>query len=199
MLRRSAVLAVSAVAMGCFSSPPPPPRYFEPVLPARSAASPAPSGLPSVRLRSVDGAEILSDRVVWRKFDVELGLYEEERWTESPARFVQRSLARELFEARGLRRGGRSALMVLDVEVRAFEELLEPQHQVRVELWVVMADRDEEGVFERSFVVVKPVGEERSESMARAMGEAMDEAVRAVGAAVQATLTAAPKPEQDGK
>ena len=135
---------------------------------------------------------------MWRKSDVELGIYEEELWSEPPAHYVRRALGRELFERRGLSRGGRSGPMFLDVEVRAFEEVIEPKHEVRIEIWVALSDAEERGLFERSFSVVNPVAEEHGKSMARAMGEALDEAVRAVGTRVQAALVALPKPEEGG-
>ncbi len=187
---------VALALCGCFGGTPEPPRYFEPVTPEREA-KPAPLELSSLRLRTVDSAELLGDRIVWRKSDVELGVYEQERWTEQPAFYVREHLGRELFEVRRFRRTGRGAPLFLDVQLRAFEEVLVPKHEVRVSIWILLATEDEAAVLERTFEARRPVESENAEAMARAMGAALGDTVGQVADAVQATVEAAA--EQAGK
>lgn len=185
--RRAAALAL--LLAGCIGGPPPPPRYFSPPLPVRPArATPAALEGVTLRLLPVAAAELLRDRIVWRRSDVELGFYEQERWTEPPARTFERALARELFEVRGLVRGGRSASHELAVELVACEEVLLPEHRARVVATVALLGADQTALLERTFAAEEPIAAEDAQAMARAVGAALDRVVLDAADALEARL-----------
>jgi ABC-type uncharacterized transport system auxiliary subunit len=192
-------LGSSLCVAGCFGGSPPP-RFYRPLRPVAEPARDQGRETLPVRLHTVTGDGFLGDRVVWAEGDVEVGLYEEERWTEPPATYARQALGRELYERRGLVRGGRAADLVLEVEVRRFEERLGPEHLVQVELWVLLTDRDGLALVERTVAVERPVAEGAADAMARAMGEALGDAVEQVGEAVQrASGEAAAAAGREGK
>lgn len=185
--RRAAALAL--LLAGCIGGPPPPPRYFSPPLPVRPArATPAALEGVTLRLLPVAAAELLRDRIVWRRSDVELGFYEQERWTEPPARTFERALARELFEVRGLVRGGRSASHELAVELVACEEVLLPEHRARVVATVALLGADQTALLERTFAAEEPIAAEDAQAMARAVGAALDRVVLEAADVLEARL-----------
>ncbi len=185
--RRAAALAL--LLAGCIGGPPPPPRYFSPPLPVRPArVTPAALEGVTLRLLPVAAAELLRDRIVWRRSDVELGFYEQERWTEPPARTFERALARELFEVRGLVRGGRSASHELAVELVACEEVLLPEHRARVVATVALLGADQTALLERTFAAEEPIAAEDAQAMARAVGAALDRVVLDAADALEARL-----------
>lgn len=185
-----ACLLLTALLTGCFGGAATP-RYFHPVLRADRDAAAVSSGATPLRLRAVTAASYLDERIVWRRSEAEVGYYGDERWTESPAAYVERALGRELFERRGLRRSANSQTpYTLELVVRRFEEVLLPGHLARVELGVWLVDAQRDAVLERTVRVERPVGEERAEALAGAMGQALEDAVEQVADAVERTLTA---------
>lgn len=172
-------------------SGPPPIRYFRPQGAERpSRARPvvlADDG--TVRLAPVTGAVALRDRIMWRRSDVELGYYENERWTEPPAGYLARAVTRELFEVRRVPRGGRMAPLEAVVTLTAFEEVLLPKHSARVAISVSLVDTAaQRSLLERTVEAVEPVAAETSEAMARAMSSAFDRAVVAACDAIERRL-----------
>lgn len=96
-------------------------RYFAPELaPAASFAGP-PCG--RIRLGRVVGGPSLRLAIQRRISAVELEPYETLRWTESPDSYARRALVRALF-ARPLEQAVTGPVLVLDVEVAAFEEVV---------------------------------------------------------------------------
>lgn len=78
---------------------------------------------PRVRMGRVTAGSHLSYRIVHRTSPVELGIYDDLRWTERPEDYVRRALGRELFEARPLVEAVSDGVPTLEVEVLAFEEV----------------------------------------------------------------------------
>lgn len=78
---------------------------------------------PRVRLGRVTAGSHLSYRIVHRTSPVELGIYDDLRWTERPEDYVRRALSREMFEARPLVEAVSDGVPTLEVEVLAFEEV----------------------------------------------------------------------------
>jgi ABC-type uncharacterized transport system auxiliary subunit len=174
---------------GCFGGAAPPPRYFHPVMTARAPVAAVDSGARSLRVRAVQAAAHLDDRIVWRRTEAEVGYYGDERWTEAPPAYVEEALGRELFERRGLRRSASTAApCALEVVVRRFEEVLLPDHLARVELTVSLTDLERTSLLERTFRVERPVSESSAEAMAAAMGQALQAAVEQVADAVEGAL-----------
>lgn len=177
------VLAALVLASGCTS---PGPRFFRPPhqLPE---AQPLSRESQALTLTATAAGQHLGDRLMWRRSDVEVGFYDQERWTQPPARYVDRALSDALFVQRGLRRVERGA-PALAVELVAFEELLLPQHEARVELRVLLADSEGAALFERSLRVTRPIAREDAEATAEALGAALDTAAEELAEAVASAL-----------
>ena len=176
------VLAVATLLglAGCLlPDPPAPPRYFTPAgSPATAAHSPV-----AVRIGIVRSPLHLREAMTWRKSEVEYGFYDQRRWTELPATYVERALVRELFAADEPVATPPDA-PVLNVEVRAFEEVLAPVHEARVALAVDVVDARCMRL-RRTFVASRPLDGDDPGAVARGVGEALDEVVHDVGSAVR--------------
>jgi ABC-type uncharacterized transport system auxiliary subunit len=187
-------LFVSSLLSACLlSSPPEPARYFRPdtMTPAASVVDDvksAGSNASALRLRRVTAAAHLNERIVWRMSDVEFGFYDSRRWTELPAHYVEQLLSRELFELRGLRRATAGAVPTLRVELLAFDEVLTPEHEARIEVWVLLVDQDRIARLERTFTAAQPIAENDPVSFTRALGRALNDLVARVAAEVEAAL-----------
>jgi ABC-type uncharacterized transport system auxiliary subunit len=166
--------------VGCFlPAPPPPPRYFTP-----SAAPADPDHRPiAVRLALVRSPLHLREAITWRRAD-EYGFYEQRRWVELPATYVERAIARDLYASDRPYEGITDASPLLSVELRAFEEVLAPAHEARVTLTVQMADARCVRLRE-TFTAARPLDGDDPAALARGIGEALDEVARAVGSAVR--------------
>ena len=108
MRRRDGLLVGLLVLGGCLLRTPDPPRFFRPGSAALEAAAedqadpPAAGGI-AIRLRGVRSEPFLRERIVWRVSEVEYGLYEQRRWIDLPAHYVEQALGRRLRETPGLR------------------------------------------------------------------------------------------------
>jgi cholesterol transport system auxiliary component len=143
---------------------------------------------PGLRLGRVAASGHLEDKIVYRSSEHELGFYDEHRWSEEPAEFLERALARELFEARGLSRVVAGRAPTLEVELIAFEEIKKPKHVARVELIVVLHDEQRVGLQE-TLRFEKPLPDDEEVGvLAEALSEAMKEAVDAVAKRVEQRL-----------
>ena len=186
------LVVLSALAAGCLSkSAVEPVRYFSPGPPpaateaAAAAATSAKAGAP-IWLRRVTAASHLSERMARRTTDVEVGFNDLERWTDPPASLVERALARELFETRGLERADAGRTARLDVTVLAFEERLVPEHTSTVTIVVSLLDGRDMSILERTFTADSPLADSDPASVARAMGLALGQVVRTAAAAIVA-------------
>jgi ABC-type uncharacterized transport system auxiliary subunit len=174
-------LGTALLLGGCFGNAEAP-RLVHPELgPAPSVATVG-TDRQALRLRPVRASSLLEARIVWRSSAVEVGYYEQERWTDPPATYVERALERELFQRRGwLRTEEPSAPWSLDIDVRSFEEVLLPEHAVRIVLSVTLEDDAQRARLLREVEVVRAVGEDGLEPMAKAMGGALVDAAARVG------------------
>ncbi len=167
------------------------PRYFTPLQPAGSGVDAAvlreTSG-PLLRVRRVTAAAHLRERIVWRRSEVEFGFHELRRWTQPPAQLVERWLARELFERRDLRRALAGPHPTLEVEVQAFDEVLDPERAARVQLLARLTDARGVSLHERTYAVERPLEGRDPAAIARAMGTALDAALRRIGDDVEEAL-----------
>jgi ABC-type uncharacterized transport system auxiliary subunit len=164
------------------------PRYFTPNLPEAEVLEPRPTTGPLVRLRRVQAAVHLKERIVWRRSNVEFGFHELDRWTQPPAHLVAQRLARELFERRSLRRALTGAYPTLEVEVRAFDEVVAPQRSARVELAVRLTDPRGISLHERTYAVERELASRDASALARSMGEALAEAISRIGDDIEGAL-----------
>jgi ABC-type uncharacterized transport system auxiliary subunit len=187
---RAAWLGLALLAAGCVFRDAGAPRFFRPesaALDGTVEAPPARDGIP-LRLRSVTSAPLLRERIVWRSSSVEYGLYEQRRWSELPASFVERALGKALREEPGIQLSDAAGVSTLRVEVIAFDEVLAPAHVAAVSLTVSLEDHAKLRLFDRRFDVEEPIRGDGQSAMATAMGKALDAAVGEVAAAVGEAL-----------
>lgn len=197
------VAALSTITLGCAltsKSEPLAPRYFSP---ERSGEGEAPEARVSasaveLRLGRVTGASYLDERLVYRDSRYELGYYQERRWTEEPAHYLARRLARVLFEQRGIRQVVGGAAPTLEVELTAFEEIRAPSPIVRVAMVVKLHDqrlvRWAETLTVEQPIVVK-AGGDLPDATVEALATALRGAVDRIADRVLVELSISPPPE----
>ena len=195
MRRRDGLLVGLLVLGGCLLRTPDPPRFFRPGSAALEAAAedradpPAAGGI-AIRLRGVRSEPFLRERIVWRASEVEYGLYEQRRWIDLPAHYVEHALGRRLRETPGLRLTNDPQAVALHVDVLAFDDVLAPTHEANVSLAVTLEDRARGRLLMRTLDARAGIENEDPASMAKAMGQALDDAVAQVADAVRLTLQA---------
>jgi len=181
------------VLSGCLLRTSEPPRFFRPASATLDAAAgdeavpPATEGIP-IRLRAVRSEPFLRERIVWRVSEVEYGFYEQRRWIDLPAHYVDRALRIRLRSTPGLRLTNDPRAAAIYVDVLAFDDLLMPTHAASVTLAVALEDPTRGRPWERTFSARANIGDDDPTSMARAMGQALDEAVAQVADAVKLDL-----------
>jgi len=183
---RPAFCAAALLALaGCLlPTPPPPPRYFAPEASTSERPLTAPPAPAALRVGPVRSPLHLREPMTWRRSDVEYGFYEQRRWTELPATYVERALERELGPGSSATPNG----PVVVADVRAFEEVLAPGHEARVAVAIELV----EGRcvrLRRTFSAARPLTGDDPAAVARGIGEALDEVARAVATAVGEALT----------
>ena len=178
---------------GCLLRTPDSPRFFRPgsaVLDAATEddADPPAGGGIAIRLRGVRSEPFLRERIVWRVSGVEYGLYEQRRWIDLPAHYVERALRTRLRATSGLRLTDDPRAPALHVDVLAFDDVLAPTHTADVVLAVRLADREHGVLLEQRFDARVGIADGDPASMAKAMGQALDDAVAQVADAVKLSL-----------
>ncbi len=195
MRRRDGLLVGLLVLGGCLLRTPDPPRFFRPGSAALEAAAedqadpPAAGGI-AIRLRGVRSEPFLRERIVWRVSEVEYGLYEQRRWIDLPAHYVERALGERLRETPGLRLTNDPRAVALHVDVLAFDDVLAPTHEANVTLAVTLEDRAHGRLLMRTLDARAGIENDDPASMAKAMGQALDDAVAQVADAVRLSLQA---------
>ena len=195
MRRRDGLLVGLLVLGGCLLRTPDPPRFFRPGSAALEAAAedqadpPAAGGI-AIRLRGVRSEPFLRERIVWRVSEVEYGLYEQRRWIDVPAHYVEQALGRRLRETPGLRLTNDPQAVALHVDVLAFDDVLAPTHEANVTLAVTLEDRAHGRLLTRTLDARVGIENDDPASMATAMGQALDDAVAQVADAVRLSLQA---------
>jgi ABC-type uncharacterized transport system auxiliary subunit len=191
-MRRPAWLLAGLVVLGgCLLRNPDSPRFFRPGSAALDGtADPPATGGTAIRLRGVRSEPFLHERIVWRVSEVEYGRYEQRRWIDLPAHYVERALQRRLRATPGLRLTDDPQAPALHVVVLAFDDVLAPTHVANVALGVTLEDRKHGHLLERRFDARVGIGDGDPASMAKAMGEALDDAVAQVADAVRLAVQA---------
>src|SRR5262245_4913505 len=190
LLGVACAVALSACALFRHSDAP---RFFDPETPAHEPAPDGPlaaSRIPEVpvRLGAVRSSSYRRDRIVWRASDVELGLYEDRRWTDLPSHYVERALARELYDRLGLKRAGKRPPVTLETDVLAFDDVVAPTREAYVALRLSLGDVHQRILLAHDFAARSPIADRDPASVARAMGVALDDCVAQVGTAVKTAL-----------
>lgn len=182
---------LTVLLAGCVFRDAAEPRYFRPESRALAGGTEtaAASGSP-VRLQSVSATPFLRERIVWRSSSVEFGLYEQRRWSEPPASYVERALESALRDTPGLRLTDEFDAPTLRVEVVAFDEVLTPAHVASVALVVALRGRDRARILDRTFTAESPIIGDAPAAVATAAGQALDTVVAEVATAVAGALRA---------
>jgi len=195
MRRRAWLVTVVAMLGGCLFRTPDPPRFFRPgsvtlEAPVDDGAAPPTPGAIAIRLRGVRSEPFLRERIVWRVSEVEYGLYEQRRWIDLPAHYVDRALRARLRATPGLRLTNDPRAVALRVDVVAFDDVLAPAHTANVALAVALENPVRGRLLERTFEARAGIEDREPASMAKAMGEALDAAVAQVADAVRLSVQA---------
>lgn len=131
----------------------------------------------ALSLRRVTAALHLKQRFVWSKDGVEFGFRELARWTEDPVEYLRRALEDHLFTSSFVRTENAEAARV-EVEMRAFEERLEPTRRAHVVLHVRVTGPGGGTFAERLIEEESPIDGDSHAATARAMSQALASAVR---------------------
>src|SRR6266446_3334192 len=196
------VILVLALAAGCLARNAAEPRFFRPdsaLLSDAHAGDPPPASsgpIPVVRLRAVDGEPGLRERVVWRASPLEYGFYEQRRWHELPASYVERALRAAFRKSARVRLSDDLRAPSLRITVTAFDDVLAPTHVALVEATASLRDPHGQLLLERPFSAEVPIADDNPATMARAMGGALDvvatQIADAIADAASPSLGAAP-------
>jgi len=194
-MKRLAICGLLALTAGCLARNAPEPRFFRPdstllrePLPATDAPRVSRS-VAAVRLRAVEGGPFLRERMVWRTSAVEYGEYEQRRWREVPAAYVERALRAALRRSQAVRLSDDPRVPSLHVDVLAFDEVLAPTHGAAVETWVSLRDKSGQLLLDAPFTAQKPIVGDDPATLAQAMGGALDEVASRIAEAVTQAVT----------
>lgn len=156
----------------------------------------APSAMPEVplglRLRGVDTALHIDERIVVRDGLHRLRFLETYRWTERPRVYVEQKVSAALFRDGVLRRIVSGPGATLEVSVEAFELVSSPEPTARVALRFLLHD-ERHAIREGRIEIERPYEGEPDQpggADAAALGAALDQAVQRVATEVLAELTA---------
>ncbi len=173
-------------------------RYFSPDLPAAQNANLERRTDLQLRLARVSANRTLSERIMYRDSEHEVGFYDDLVWTERPEAYLARGLTRVLFEERGLRSIVGGPGPTLDVELVRFEEVKAPAHVARVRITFTLSDERLVSV-QKTLNLERPIAattakEALGPALAEAMGEALRDAISELSSVVMAELAKTPAP-----
>jgi ABC-type uncharacterized transport system auxiliary subunit len=167
------------------------PRYFTPEYDVESGP-PGPRSELRLRLGRVEGWSHLRERFVVRSATREIVRQEDRLWLERPEVYLRRALARALFEERGLVEALSGRAITLEVELIAFEEVVQP-HRARIQAHVLLRD-DRIALLTETVTVEQPVASVAEADPARATvlaySQALQASVARIADRVVARLTA---------
>jgi cholesterol transport system auxiliary component len=165
-------------------------RYFTPERVATSggeqanagSALLASAGTPiALRLGRVDSADYLREYMAYRDSELEVGFYEDRRWTERPEAYLRRALEQALFEQRGVTRSMAGVAPQLNVELLAFDEVRKPKPGVLVQLKVLLVQGGT-AQLEETVAIERPIdadpNKDRPTLVAQGLAQALDAAVQ---------------------
>ncbi len=168
-------------------------RYYSVQRTEPVSAPPTAHSGKELRLGRVTSSASLTERIMFRLSDHEVGFYEDRLWTEKPEASLRRALSWALFEQQGLRSVVRGGGPTLAAELVSFEEVRTPVHLSRVR--IVFSLSDERVVtLQQTLTVERPIpaakGDAEAGAIADAMGDSLREAVREISSQVASSLEA---------
>ncbi len=161
-------------------------QWYTPERVRMSAGAAERQGGCELHLGSVTSGADLGPRIVFGDGVFEVGRYNERRWSERPEHYVQRALARRLFEEGSFRRSGADRAPKLESELLDFEEVRATPHMARIAVRIVVTS--ERVVLERTVTVTRPVAGDGFEDFVAAMSSALEATAEDVALATQAAL-----------
>jgi cholesterol transport system auxiliary component len=168
--------------------------------PAASASAAVPGGdgeavaPPALRLGRISAGAHLGKKVVYRSSSVELGMYDDKRWTERPDEYVRRAMSAALFDAQRASQSLGGAAPTVDLELLAFEEIVEKDkpHKGRVSLRYSL--HDEQRVLVSDVVTVEvDAASGETDKVVRAISHALAQVSERVAERVSLRLGEATK------
>lgn len=110
---------------------------------------------PPLRLGRVSAGSHLGKKLVYRSSSVELGMYDDKRWTERPDEYVRRSVGSALFDTQRATQSLGADAPMLDLEILAFEEIAEKDKPHKGRVSVRYSLHDEQHVLGSDVVTVE--------------------------------------------
>ncbi len=152
-------------------------RFYSADLPPLPESPGVTHGSIELRLGRVAAKRTMSERIMYRASEHEVGYYDDRLWTERPEAYLRRALTRVLFEEQGLKAivGGPS--QTLDVELLMFEEVKAPAHVARVRMAFTLADERVVSL-QQTITVERPITATTPEDEGPALAQAMGFALR---------------------
>jgi cholesterol transport system auxiliary component len=146
-----------------------------------------------LRLGMITASDHLRSKIVYRTSPVEVGVYDELRWTERPEDYLRRALAHALFDERGLTQVVAGGGPTLDVELLAFEEVRRRGARVgRVTLHYAL--HDDRNVLASDTVTVDVPAQRGMREVVAAISAALNDASSEVATAVTRRLVSVASP-----
>lgn len=144
-----------------------------------------------LRLGRVSAGAHLGKKIVYRTSSVEVGIYDERRWTERPEEYLRRALSSSLFDERGLTQSLAGASATLDLELLAFEEIRTgEQRSGRVQIRFSLHD-EREVLLSDVVTIDKNASSAEPEVLVRAISAALGEASTQIADRVASRLAEA--------
>ena len=170
---------------------PAPPKAAPPAVPGADGEAAAP---PPLRLGRVSAGAHLGKKVVYRSSSVELGMYDDKRWTERPDEYLRRAVSAALFDSQRATQSLSGAGPTLDLELLAFEEIVENEKPSKGRVSLRFALHDELRVIVSDVVTVEiDARSTETSQVVRAISRALDEATNRVAERVAVRLADATK------
>ena len=176
-------------------------HYFTAETTARVAPSSAPTATPApgadagaamppaLRLGRVSGGAHLGKKVVYRSSSVELGMYDDKRWTERPDEYVRRSISAALFDTERATQSLSGGSATLDLELLAFEEIVQKDRLPKGRVSLRYSLHDEQHVLVSDVVTVEiDAASDDMAKVVRAISAALAEASERIAERVAVRL-----------
>jgi ABC-type uncharacterized transport system auxiliary subunit len=181
----AAVLLLAAGLSSCGS--PKPIHYFQLTHPPTTGLSDAQTINATLLVRQFLSPRLYrDDRIVYGDEGVQVGMYENERWTSSPAELLQDALARELrssgqFRAVTMLRSDASVDYYLMGQLYSFREVTGNNILARLQFDVQLVDlRKSRTIWKHSYMHDEPVAGKTVEDIVNAMDKNVHQAVQEV-------------------
>jgi cholesterol transport system auxiliary component len=171
-------------------------RYFTvdaSQFPAKAEATDPDRADTKLRIGRITSSGHLRNRIVYRTSPVEVGVYEDRRWTERPEEYVRRAIAHALFDERGLTQVVAGNAPTLDVELLAFEEIRNGDDRIaRVSMHFALHDERTVLVADTVTIEVPAKGDGDTEQVVAAISAALSTATAHMADDVTARLAPTP-------